>query len=330
MEKILEKFNMEPVIESMTKEALSYSERYDFVRQYHDSDDEKDYSPKLTIISIGDNMASKIYVKNKITKCKEFEIETNVINFTDSEFTRKCSYIEQAQARAGFYMFNEIAKTIKELREANIPMILQLPIESEILSESEKYFLEKMIPSKLDVDGFGDKNIGKLINKKPWIMPCTVLGIMHTINNYCGTADLRDKKICVIGRSPIVGFPLIMQLIANNAQIRHINSTHSKEDLYEAIKDVDIIVLATGKHGVLTDEEIIKFNSKVFVIDVGINRDENGKLVGDLKINNPDAVSDNKKIIYTPVPGGIGKLTVLGVVINTFKLLLRNNSPAEA
>lgn len=337
--KIFHKFDMKPVIDSMTKEAETLLSRYNKMREEFDLEPSK---PQLAIISIGNDMASKVYVNNKVKKCAELGVEAKVYSFSDATYLQRqleaqggtdyTNSEDLVTKYAGFMMYKEIIDAMMNLSANFIPTIVQLPIDSNLLTPENKKRIESMVPSILDVDGFHPTNMGKLIKKNPYIMPCTVYGVMKTIEQYNGgNLDLRKKKVCVIGRSPIVGFPLIMQLIAHNAKVTHINSTHNREDLFDAISNADIIVSAVGKYGVITDRDVCNtalfHNKKVLVIDVGINRDADGKLVGDFRRDNEEVIENyhlnkniNTEVWYTPVPGGVGRLTVLGVVINTLKL----------
>lgn len=337
--KIFHKFDMKPVIDSMTKEAETLLSRYNKMIEEFNLEPSK---PQLAIISIGNDMASKVYVNNKVKKCAELGVEAKVYSFSDATYLQRQlethsntdygNKEDLVTKYAGHMMYEDITETLASMDINLIPTIVQLPIDSNLLTPENKKRIESMVLSIIDVDCFHPTNIGRLINKNPYIMPCTVYGVMKTIEQYNnGSLDLRKKKVCVIGRSPIVGFPLIMQLIAHNAKVTHINSTHNREDLFDAISNADIIVSAVGKYGVITDRDVCNtalfHNKKVLVIDVGINRDADGKLVGDFRRDNEEVIEKyhvNKNIDtevwYTPVPGGIGKLTVLGVVINTLKL----------
>ena len=337
--KIFHRYDMKPVIDSMTKEAETLLNRYNKMREEFDLGESK---PQLAIISIGNDMASKVYVNNKIKKCAELGVEAKVYSFSDTTYLQRqfetpagtdfTNTEDTVTKYAGFMMYEDIMNTMMKLETKLTPIIVQLPIDSNLLTPENKKRIEEMVPSILDVDGFHPTNMGKLIKKNPYIMPCTVYGVMKTIEQYNGgNLDLRKKKICVIGRSPIVGFPLIMQLIAHNAKVTHINSTHNREDLFDALSNTDIVITAVGKYGVITDKDICNtalfHNKKVLVIDVGINRDADGKLVGDFRRDNEEVIENyhldkniDTEVWYTPVPGGVGRLTVLGVVINTLKL----------
>lgn len=351
MNKLFQKYDMQRIIDKMSEEAKSLSKEFrtkaNALNRDQDAFNNFSKHVKLAIITIGTDMASKVYVKNKVKKCEEFGIEAKVYSFNDSY------YIERSVESYGNYngrpdtldlnnanlrMYQDIVDTLVTLRMNKVPTIVQLPIDSKLLKEYQKKEIEVLVGNNVDVDCFHDANMGKMIRKNPYIMPCTVYGIMKVIEDYNnGSLDLRDKKVCVIGRSPIVGFPLLLQLIANNAKIAHINSTHKRKDLLEALDNADIVISAVGKHGVIDVDDIFSMalyhDKKVLVIDVGINRNEEGKLVGDFKLTEQDIeeIEDHHKhkdlkakVIYTPVPGGIGKLTVLGVVINTFKLSIKN------
>lgn len=340
MKKIFSKLNMQYTIDSMEAEAKELLEHFKKIQ----SESGKYEDPKLAIITIGNDMASEVYVKNKIKKCREFGIDVSWFIFKDSTYLQKQlqqpAYYSGANPidfdptlYAGNLMYQEIVEVISKLKKKKIPLLIQLPMDTNILSESQKESITSLVPDNLDVDCFNDGNIGKLIKRNPYIMPCTVYGIMQLIKNfYNGEMDLRNKKVCVLGRSSIVGFPLMMQLIANNAKINHINSTHSKEDLMKALEDVDIIVSAVGKHGVISDEDLypiaLQKRTPTLLIDVGINRNEDLKLVGDFKLDKENILDPEERpqytVFYSPVPGGVGKLTVLGVVINTLKLSLLN------
>ena len=253
--------------------------------------------PCLTVILVGDNPASKIYVKNKILTAKKIGIESKEI-LLDTDVTE-----------------DKLIHHISILnKDENVDGILvQLPLPKHI---SEKKIIDIICPSK-DVDGFHPKNFGKLFIGDPKFIPCTPLGCLYMLKHEI--EDIKGKNAVIIGRSNIVGKPMASLLLSSDCSV---TITHSKtENIEEHAKKADILIVAVGIPEMI-DEKFIKPGA--IVIDVGINRLESknndnfsnkGVLVGDVKFEK--VLKIVKKI--TPVPGGVGPMTIACLMHNTVK-----------
>ena len=249
---------------------------------------EKGIKPKFAVIMVGNDKASQIYVKNKRKACERIGIEC-VECFLDENIQQK-----------------ELIDKIKELNSDNTihGILLQSPIPKH-LNINEAF---ETISPKKDVDGFNPTNVGKLCLNQNTFVSCTPFGIIKLLDKY--GIDLAGKKVTIIGRSNIVGKPLIQCFLNKNATV---TICHSKtDDIKEHTKDADIVVVAMGKPKFLK-ENMVKKNS--VIIDVGINRDDNGKIIGDVDFENV-----SKKSSYiTPVPGGVGPMTIAMLMNNVIK-----------
>lgn len=244
--------------------------------------------PKLAVIMVGDNPASKVYVKNKSKACEEVGIEYEEF-LLDENTTQKdlISLIEQ---------LNE--------REDVTGILLQSPIPAH-LDINEAF---RTISPKKDVDGFHPVSVGKLTLGQDTFVSCTPYGVIKMFEEY--NIDLEGKNVVIIGRSNIVGKPLIQCCLNKNATV---TVCHSRtKDLAEHTKRADIVIVAIGRAEFLK-EDMVK--DGVVVIDVGINRGEDGKLCGDVDFENV-----SKKASYiTPVPGGVGPMTIAMLMNNVIK-----------
>ena len=244
--------------------------------------------PKLAVIMVGDDPASKVYVRNKSRACDEIGIQYQEHLLSDN--------ITQ----------EELLKLINKLNkdEDVNGILLQSPIPKN-LDINEAF---KTITYLKDVDGFTPSSVGKLCIGEDTFVSCTPLGVIKMFEEY--NIDLDGKDVVILGRSNIVGRPLIQCCLQKNATV---TVCHSKtNNIKEHIKRADIIISAIGKPKFVT-EDMVKDN--VVVIDVGINRDENGKLVGDVDFENVE-----KKASYiTPVPGGVGPMTIAMLMHNVIK-----------
>jgi len=240
--------------------------------------------PSLAVVQIGDDDASNVYIKNKEKACSEVGIYFRLYKF-DTD-TPELSIINK----------------IKELNNDEYVngIIVQLPIPEKY---NEKRILNTIINSK-DVDGLTDINTGRLVNGKKTLVPCTPLGIMNLLKKY--EIEIEGKNVVIVGRSKLVGRPLASLMLAENATV---TVCHSKtKDLEDYTKNADIIVVAAGCHNLLTGDMVKK---GVVVVDVGINRVDD-KLCGDVKY-----ADVSKKASYiTPVPGGVGPMTIASLLSN--------------
>lgn len=198
-------------------------------------------------------------------------------------------------------------KVLSELQRLNEDdsvsgILVQVPLPDQV---SEQKVLESINPAK-DVDGFHPENIGKLYIDQQTFVPCTPLGIMELLNH--ADIDLEGKDAVVIGRSHIVGQPVSKLLLQKNASVTILHSR--TKDMHQHLKNADIIVSAVGRPGLVTKEDV---KEGAVVIDVGNTPDENGKLKGDI------AYDEVKEIAgaITPVPGGVGPMTITMVLNNT-------------
>lgn len=249
---------------------------------------EKGIIPKLAVIMVGDNPASKVYVKNKSRACNEVGIEYK-------------EYLLDANIKQ-----ENLLDLIKKLNndETVNGILLQSPIP-EHLNINEAF---KAITYLKDVDGFTPSSVGKLCIGEDTFVSCTPLGVIKMFEEY--NIDLNGKDVVILGRSNIVGRPLIQCCLQKNATV---TVCHSKtKSLEEHTKRADVIISAIGKPKFVTADMV---KDGVVIIDVGINRDENGKLVGDVDFENVE-----KKASYiTPVPGGVGPMTIAMLMNNVIK-----------
>ncbi len=252
--------------------------------------------PNLAVILCGDDSASKIYVKNKSKACKEVGIQYAEYNLSSN--TKQ----------------EELLSLIKKLNEDKSvdAILLQSPIPKG-LNIQEAF--NTILPEK-DVDGFNPYNVGKLTIGEDGFIPCTPLGIMKMFEEY--KINLEGKKAVIVGRSNIVGKPMAQCLLSKNATV---TICHSKtKDLSKEIKDADIVISAVGKINIITADMIKK---GAVVIDVGMNRNKDGRLCGDVDYENVK----EKASYITPVPGGVGPMTIAMLMNNVIKAneYLKNN-----
>jgi methylenetetrahydrofolate dehydrogenase (NADP+)/methenyltetrahydrofolate cyclohydrolase len=265
--------------------------------------------PGLAAVLIGDNPASQIYVSSKVKTCANL------------------GYYSEKVEMDKYSTMKEVLNVIKNLneREDIDGILVQLPLPEQL---DESMILFSVLPEK-DVGGFHPTNLGKLFIDEPNMVPCTPLGIMALLKKY--GIELKGKNAVVVGRSRIVGKPLSLLLLQENATV---TICHSKtQNLAEITSRADILIAAMGKKSFLSYEHI---KDGAVVIDVGINRvtdlgeakrlypdnekrwksviEKGSTLVGDVF---PPAMKE-KSSFYTPVPGGVGPLTIAGLMMNTF------------
>lgn len=254
---------------------MKYIDCKKYAQEILDKVKEAPFKKKLVIITVGEDEASKSYVKGKMKDAEYCGIPVEHIKIEDTE-------------RAGTKLKNCIIRKNIDFRVAGI--IVQLPLP-EHMGDSTQY-TDLIVPHK-DVDGLG---LDSLFN------PCTPKGIMHLLNNEID--DLEGLNVLVIGRSDLVGKPLAQMLLDANCTVTVAHSKTPKHSLELFCKSADIVICAVGKPGLLNLDYYYCWGTTV--IDVGINRDENGKLCGDccgFSDNDYDGIS------VTPVPGGVGLLT---------------------
>ena len=248
--------------------------------------------PHLAVVLVGDNPASQVYVHNKEKACAQTGIRSTVIRLKED-----CTQVE-------------LENVVRSLNtdDSVHGILVQLPLPTHI---NEADIIALINPEK-DVDGFHAMNSGRLMNGQKGFIPCTPLGIMRLLEAY--KIPLEGKHAVIVGRSNIVGKPMAMLLLAQNATV---TICHSKtRNLAEFTRQADILVAAVGKANFITPEMI---KAGAVVIDVGINR-VNGQIVGDVDTRVNEIAS-----YITPVPGGVGQMTIAMLLSNTVDAALNLN-----
>ena len=247
---------------------------------------EKGITPGLAVVLVGEDPASQVYVRNKIRACEELGIRSEN-HLLPADTTQEA-----------------LLGLIKELnrREEVSGILVQLPLPRQIREEA---VIAAIAPEK-DVDAFHAQNVGRIVQGSYRFLPCTPAGVMELIRS-TGVA-VEGKECVVIGRSNIVGKPMAMLMLHQNATV---TICHSRtQSLAETARRADILIVAIGKAKFVTAGMV---KEGAVVIDVGMNRDENGKLCGDV-----DFASVEPKAGYiTPVPGGVGPMTITMLMRNT-------------
>lgn len=240
-------------------------------------------SLKLVVIQVGDDPASNVYIKNKKKLCEELGIlceHKKFLEITEQELIQEIDNLNNDKTVTG--------------------ILVQLPLPPEI---DETKIIEKISPLK-DVDGLTSQNMGKLFTGNKALVPCTALGIIKMLEYL--NIDLQGLNVTVVGRSKLVGLPLIALLLNKNCTV---TVCHSKtKNLPEKTKNADVLIVAVGQKELITKDYV---KDDAIVIDVGINRYQN-KLYGDCNFN--ELLPKCKYI--TPVPGGVGPLTVIMLINN--------------
>ena len=247
---------------------------------------EKGVSTALAVILVGDDSASQVYVRNKIKACADTGIRS-------LEFRMPAETTQQ-----------QLLAKIAELNadESVDGILVQLPLPKQINADA---VISAIDPAK-DVDGFHLANAGALVTGKQGFVPCTPFGVMRLIKK--SGVDPRGKSAVIVGRSNIVGKPMALLLLAADATV---TVAHSRTpDLSAVTRNADILVAAVGR-AKLIKADMVKPGA--VVIDVGMNRDENGKLCGDVDFSEVKAIAGS----ITPVPGGVGPMTIAMLMQNT-------------
>jgi methylenetetrahydrofolate dehydrogenase (NADP+) / methenyltetrahydrofolate cyclohydrolase len=244
--------------------------------------------PGLAVILVGNNSASRTYVTNKEKTCKQLGMHSVLIEMPENASEE------------------ELLEKVRELNnDASIHGILvQMPLPKHI---SEIKVIETISPEK-DVDGFHPVNVGKMMTGQDAFLPCTPYGIMVMLD-FIG-AEIEGKHVVVVGRSNIVGKPSGQLFLNKNATVTYCHSR--TDDLKKYTKQADIIVAAVGKADLITKDHV---KEGAVVIDVGMNRNSEGKLCGDVAFNEVKEVAS----FITPVPGGVGPMTITMLMANTLK-----------
>ncbi len=261
--------------------------------------DKSGKKPTLVVILVGDDPASRIYVNNKKKTAEKLGIKSVILNYP-ADVAEK-----------------ELLDKIYELNEdiSVNAILVQLPLPEHINKDN---IINAINPAK-DVDGFTPSNFGKLFSgQKPHVYPCTPKGILLLLDEY--NIEIAGKHAVIIGRSNIVGKPLAQMLLNRNATVTICHS-HT-QNLADITKTADILVSAVG--GKIIEENMLK--NDCVVVDVGIFKDENGKTRGDVNFEYASQVAS----YITPVPGGVGPMTITSLMLNTVELFKEQVlSPAE-
>lgn len=243
-------------------------------------------TPGLAVIIIGNNQASRIYVNNKKKACAEVSIYSKEYALPDTTSQK------------------ELIELISKLNNDDSinGILVQLPLSNHI---NEKAVIEAIDPLK-DVDAFHEINVGKIMIGEYDLLPCTPAGIIELLNSQ--NIEIEGKHCVVVGRSNIVGKPMAMLLLHRNGTV---TICHSKtKNLKKICKNADILIAAVGKTKFITSDMVKK---GAVVIDVGMNKDENSKLCGDVDFDNVKKIAS----YITPVPGGVGPMTIAMLMKNT-------------
>lgn len=248
----------------------------------------QDIEITLAVVKVGNDPASAVYVRNKEKACEYVGIKSRTLALPE-ETTEE-----------------ELLNIVEELNQDKTVngILVQLPLPKHI--DESKILLA--IDSRKDVDGFHPVNVGKMVIGEDTFLPCTPAGIIEMLKR--SNIEIAGKECVVIGRSNIVGKPMSMLMLKENATV---TMTHSKtKDLKEVTKRGDILIAAIGKAKFVTAEYV---KEGAVVIDVGMDRDENGKLCGDVDF----ASVEPKTLAITPVPGGVGPMTVTMLLVNCLR-----------
>lgn len=248
----------------------------------------------LAVVIVGDDPASKVYVRNKKKACEE-------VGFTSYEYALPAETTEQELL--------DLVKKLNADKKVN-GILVQLPLPKHL---DDKVIINNILPEK-DVDAFHPVNVGKIMIGDYSFLPCTPAGVMELIAS-TGT-EIQGKECVVIGRSNIVGKPQAMLLLHKSGTV---TICHSKtKNLAEVASRADILVAAVGRAKMITKDYI---KEGAVVVDVGMNRDENGKLCGDVDFED----CKDKAGYITPVPGGVGPMTIAMLMQNTLTAAKQQN-----
>jgi methylenetetrahydrofolate dehydrogenase (NADP+)/methenyltetrahydrofolate cyclohydrolase len=248
--------------------------------------------PGLAVVMVGDNPASQVYVRNKRTACEECGIRSVAIDLPQS--TSEIELLARIDALNADPEIDGI--------------LVQLPLPEHI---RQTEVVERIDPRK-DVDGFHPYNIGRLVERNPLIRPCTPYGVIRMLEHI--GVSVKGRHCVIVGASNIVGRPMSLELLLMGATT---TVTHRfTEDLAQYVREAEILVAAAGKPGLIRGEWI---RPGAVVVDVGINRREDGTLCGDVEFE----AAARRAAWITPVPGGVGPMTVAMLMKNTFEAALR-------
>ncbi len=254
---------------------------------------ERDLTPGLAVVLVGDDPASQVYVRNKAAACEKAGLHSRVIRL---------------DAAIGEQQLLDVVRQLN-IDDAIHGILVQLPLPGHMNSAK----VIEAIAADKDVDGFHISNAGLLMTGQPLFRPCTPYGVMKMLESE--NAVLRGAEAVIVGASNIVGKPMAMLLLAAGATVTLCNS--KTRDLGAQTRRADVLVVATGKPRMVTGDMI---KPGAIVIDVGINRDADGKLVGDVDFESAKAVAG----AITPVPGGVGPMTIAMLLVNTLEAAERS------
>jgi methylenetetrahydrofolate dehydrogenase (NADP+) / methenyltetrahydrofolate cyclohydrolase len=268
--------------------ALASEVREDIARSVAARVREKHRTPGLAVILVGSDPASEIYVRNKREACKQ-------VGFASCAFDLPADTSE--------------AKLLKLIDELNADpaidgILVQLPLPKHINSET---VIERIQPDK-DVDGFHPYNVGRLAQRIPLLRPCTPYGIIKLLEKY--NEKFEGRHAVVVGASNIVGRPMVLELLLKGVTVSVCHRFTTPSDLEKLVSAAEILVVAVGKPNLIPGSWI---KSGATVIDVGMNRLADGKLVGDVEFDS----ALKRASLITPVPGGVGPMTVAMLLSNT-------------
>ena len=264
------------------------------------------FKPKLVVISVGDDQASKVYIRNKRRACDKVNIEFEEIHIDNEGLSSED-------------LFEKLKTIVIELNNnfSVDGILIQKPIFGLSKQHEQQLFLN-INPNK-DVDVFNIENEAQIYKGNHILLPCTPQGILTLLDEY--KIDIEGKNVVVIGRSDIVGKPTALALLNRNANVTICHSKTNIQDLMFYTANAKIIVSAVGKPKFI-NSKYISSNCEC-IIDVGMNRDKNGKLCGDIDyddvVNYLIMFSKEKDRYITPVPGGVGQMTVAELALNTYK-----------
>ncbi|MGE7807974.1 bifunctional methylenetetrahydrofolate dehydrogenase/methenyltetrahydrofolate cyclohydrolase FolD [Lysinibacillus capsici] len=247
---------------------------------------ERGLTPGLAVVLVGDNQASATYVRNKQKSCEAIGMFSELIKLPEET--------TQEELLAQIELLNQ--------REDIHGILVQLPLPKHIDEDT----VIATITVEKDVDGFSPVSVGKMMLGQETFLPCTPFGVMKLLE-YSGI-EIAGKHAVIVGRSHIVGKPMGQLLLQKDATVTY---THSKTpDLPSFTKQADILIAAVGRANFITKEHV---KEGAVVIDVGINRDDNNKLCGDVNFAEVDGIASH----ITPVPGGVGPMTITMLLFNT-------------
>jgi methylenetetrahydrofolate dehydrogenase (NADP+)/methenyltetrahydrofolate cyclohydrolase len=248
----------------------------------------KGITPGLAVVLVGDNSASQVYVRNKVKACQDSGLHSVLEKYPET--------LTESELLSRVHALN--------LDDSIHGILVQLPLPAHI--DAQKV-IEAISPAK-DVDGFHIASAGALMTGMPGFLPCTPYGCMKMLESI--GYDLKGKHAVVIGRSNIVGKPMAMMLLQKNATVTICHS--ATQNLKALTLQADVIVAAVGKQNVLTADMV---KPGAVVLDVGMNRNDEGKLCGDVDFAGVEQVAS----YITPVPGGVGPMTITMLLVNTLE-----------